>query len=72
MNAKPILKSRTFNVNAVLVGLIGILATFGIELPTGLYEALLGAIPLANIILRLVTKQPVTLTGAAGDGVASQ
>ncbi len=64
MDAKPIFKSKTFNVNAVLVGIVGILSAFGIDLPSGLYESMLAVIPLTNIVLRLMTKSAVTLTGA--------
>ena len=63
MESKSFMQSKTININAILIGVIGILAALGIDLPSGAYEALLAAIPLANIILRLVTKKPITLTG---------
>lgn len=61
MDAKPILKSKTIVINGFLVAIASVLALFGIDIPDGLVVAVVAAIPLINIILRLVTKKPITL-----------
>lgn len=53
MDAKNILKSKTFWVNVVALA-----AAYGGYLPPD-YAAIV--VPIANVILRLLTKQPVTV-----------
>ena len=62
---KPIWASKTFWLNAVTM-LAGVLAMFGfdflnIELQG---EVVLVAVTVANVVLRFITKTPVSLTGS--------
>jgi hypothetical protein len=63
MKTKSLLQSKTINVNSILLGIFAAMSAFNINVPSGLYEALLAAIPLVNIILRLVTKNPIQFGG---------
>lgn len=66
MNGKPLVKSKTFWVN-MLTAVAGILTTLGgSELIqdnpklVGIFAAVIGV---ANVLLRLVTKEPVSVSG---------
>ena len=66
MNGKPIIKSKTFWVN-LATAVAGVLATLGgSELiqdnpqVAGIFATVIGV---ANVLLRLVTKEPVSITG---------
>jgi hypothetical protein len=65
MDAKSIFVSRTFWVNTLAL-IASVAASFGIDL--GLTEEVqasivVGILAVANIVLRLVTKAPVNVTG---------
>jgi hypothetical protein len=62
MDTKTAIKSKTINFNVILLAVISIMAGFGIDVPDGIYQALLAGIPLGNIILRFLTKGTITLT----------
>jgi len=57
VNEKSAIKSKTILTNSFVLGLIPILKAFEIEVSQ---ELLLSLIPLANILLRLVTSSKVS------------
>ena len=66
MNPKPFWKSKTFIVNAV-VGILSAVAVFVPKVKELLpaehaTEAVGGLIAFANVVLRFVTKDPVTIS----------
>ena len=65
METKSAVKSKTIKFNAIVMGLMGILAAVGVELPDWFYPSMMALVPIINIGLRLVTKGAVTLTSSA-------
>ncbi|HBD18666.1 MAG TPA: hypothetical protein DC063_00195 [Arenimonas sp.] len=63
MEVKPAIKSKTIDFNAVMLAVAGVLAGFGVDVPDYVYQALLAAVPLANIVLRFVTKGGIAIMG---------
>ena len=54
---KQALKSKTVDINAIAVGVVATLSAFGIIIPP---EAVAGIFAIGNIILRFVTKKPLS------------
>jgi hypothetical protein len=64
MNAKPIWQSKTFLFNATALAMLGIQWAIGHNWVKPADSAfMLGA---ANIVLRMITNQPVTILGVKG------
>ena len=57
MKVKQLTKSKTIDFNVLVPVVSGILYSFGVPVPP---EAIAGILALGNIILRLVTKKPLS------------
>lgn len=51
-------QSKTMLFNAIVAGIIAFCKAAGIEIPPGIAESVLA---LGNMVLRMITKEPVTL-----------
>jgi hypothetical protein len=60
MNDKAAIKSKTIITNSTILAIIPILTAFGVTISPDIQAALLGLVPLMNILLRMVTKGGIT------------